>query len=136
MGQDCRSDVMAERLKRRTKQFSLRVLAMFRNLPKTDEARIIGRQVLRSATSVGANYRATCRARSRREFVSKMSVVVEEADETVFWFEIMDEGGIVPRRLILELMGEGNELLAIFAASLETAKRNLRVRARSARTDQ
>src|SRR5437899_4986064 len=84
-----------EQLRNRTKQFALRVLKMFRALPKSDEARIIGRQVLRSGSSVGANYRAVCRARSRREFISKMNVVVEEADETGFWFDILIEGEIV-----------------------------------------
>jgi four helix bundle protein len=117
-------------LKKRTKQFSLRVLSLFRSLPKTEESRIIGRQLLRSATSVGANYRAVCRARSRKEFVSKMGVVVEEADETLFWLELLVEGNIVSLRRLGPLMAEGNELLAIFAASLETAKRNLRRQAR------
>jgi four helix bundle protein len=117
----------AEQLKLRTKQFALRVLKLFRALPRTDEARIIGRQVLRSGTSVGANYRAVCRARSRREFISKMNVVVEEADETAFWFELLIEGGIVPARKLTSLAAEAHELLAIFSASLHTAKRATRV---------
>jgi four helix bundle protein len=85
----------AEAMKRRTKQFALRVLRLWRALPKNDEGRIIGRQLLRSGTSVGANYRAVCRARSRREFASKMNVVLEEADETAFWIELLIEGGVV-----------------------------------------
>jgi four helix bundle protein len=109
-------------LRNRTKQFALRVVRMFQALPRTDEARVIGRQVLRSGTSVGANYRAVCRARSRREFISKTNVVVEEADETVFWFEILIEAGIVHERKLAPLLQEGNELLAIFAASLRTAR--------------
>ena len=116
----------SDAMKRRTKQFALRVLLMFKSLPKTEEGRIIGRQVLRSGTSVGANYRAVCRARSRREFASKLNTVVEEADETVFWFEMLIEGGIVPAGKLRPLLAEGNELLAIFAASLRTARRNLR----------
>lgn len=116
----------SQALKKRTKQFSLRVLTLFRSLPKNDETRIIGRQLLRSATSVGANYRAVCRARSRKEFVSKMGIVVEEADEALFWIELLVEGGIISSRRLGPLMAEGNELLAIFAASLETAKHNLR----------
>ena len=116
----------SQALKKRTKQFSLRVLTLFRSLPKNDESRIIGRQLLRSATSVGANYRAVCRARSRKEFVSKMGIVVEEADETLFWMELLVEGSIMSSHRLGPLMAEGNELLAIFAASLETAKRNLR----------
>jgi four helix bundle protein len=114
----------SEALKKRTKQFSLRVLTLFRSLPQTDEASILGKQLLRSGTSVGANYRAVCRARSRKEFVAKMGIVVEEADETLFWMELLVEGGIVSIRRLGPLMTEGEEVLAIFAASLETAKRN------------
>lgn len=109
-------------LRSRTKKFSLRVLKLFRSLPKDDDGRIIGRQVLRSAMSVGANYRAVGRSRSRKEFISKMNTVVEEADETVFWFEIIVEGGLVPATKMKALLREGNELLAIFSASLRTAK--------------
>jgi len=82
----------------------------------------MGKQVLRAGTSVAANYRAVCRARSRAEFVSKMGVVVEEADETVFWLEILVETGIVPRVRMENLLAEANELLAIFAASYCTAR--------------
>ena len=82
----------------------------------------MGKQVLRAGTSVAANYRAVCRARSRAEFVSKMGVVVEEADETVFWLEILVETGIVPRVRMENLLAEANELLAIFAASYWTAR--------------
>lgn len=116
----------AEAMKRRTKQFALRVVKLSQSLPKTDEARVIGRQVLRCGTSVGANYRAVCRARSGKEFVSKMNVVVEEADETVFWFELLAEGGIVPAVKLSALVAEGNELLAIFGASLTTARKSVR----------
>ena len=115
-----------EQLRIRTKQFALRVLKMFQALPKSDEARVIGRQVLRSGTSVGANYRAVCRARSRKEFISKLAVVIEEADETVFWFELLIEGGIVPGRRLAALLAEAVELLAIFAASSRTAKNRSR----------
>jgi four helix bundle protein len=85
-----------EELKKRTKAFAIRIVKVFRSLPKTEDARIIGRQVLRSGTSVAANYRAVCRARSRAEFISKIGVVVEEADETVFWLELLVETNIVP----------------------------------------
>jgi four helix bundle protein len=91
-------------------------------LPSSPETRVIGRQLLRSGTSVGANYRAVCRARSRREFISKISIVVEEADETVFWFELLIEAGIVSPKRLQQLLREANELLAIFAASLRTAR--------------
>ena len=111
-----------EELRARTKQFAIRIVRLFQSLPKNDEARIMGKQVLRAGTSVAANYRAVCRARSRAEFVSKMGVVVEEADETVFWLEILVETGIVPRVRMENLLGEANELLAIFAASYGTAR--------------
>ena len=113
----------SEALRGRTKQFSLRVLKLFRALPKSEEARIIGRQVLRSATSVGANYRAVGRARSRKEFISKLGTVVEEADETVYWFELLVEGAIVRASRMQSLISEGNQLLAIFSSSLHTARR-------------
>jgi four helix bundle protein len=111
-----------EGLKTRTKQFSLQVLRLFRALPRMEEARIIGRQLIRSGTSVGANYRAVCRARSRKEFVSKIGVVIEEADECVFWIELLMEGGIISSRKLAPLLTEANELLAIFCASQRTAK--------------
>jgi four helix bundle protein len=112
----------ANELKQRTKEFAIRIIKLFRSLPKTEEARIIGRQVLRSGTSVAANYRATCRARSRSEFVSKLGIVVEEADETVFWLELLVDADIVPKARMEKLLAETNELLAVFAASQRTAK--------------
>jgi four helix bundle protein len=113
-----------EELRDRSKQFAISIVKLFRLLPKTDEARIIGRQLLRSATSVAANYRAAGRSRSRAEFVSKISMVVEEADETVFWMELLIEGEILRKKEIESLLNEANELLAIFAASQRTAKAN------------
>lgn len=113
-----------EQLKQRTKKFAIRIVKLFRSLPKTEEARIIGRQVLRSGTSVAANYRAVCRARSKAEFIAKIGVVVEEADETVFWLELLVDTKIVSAAKMSELLREANELLAIFAASQRTAKRN------------
>ena len=112
----------AEQLKERTKRFAIRVVRLFRSLPKTDEAKVIGKQALRSGTSVAANYRAVCRSRSKAEFVAKMGVVVEEADETVFWLELLVETGIVSQARMEGLLIEANELLAIFAASQRTAK--------------
>jgi len=109
-------------LQSRTKQFAIRIVKLFRSLPRTEEARVIGKQVLRSGTSVAANYRAVCRARSKAEFIAKVGVVVEEADETVFWLELLSETGIVEPRKLGELLLEANELLAIFAASQRTAK--------------
>lgn len=112
----------AEILKNRTKHFALRNIRLFRNLPKTDEARIIGKQLLRSSTSIGANYRAVCRARSNEEFYSKLSIVVEEADETLFWMELLVEAEIVKEEKLKELMKEANELLLIMSASRKTVK--------------
>jgi four helix bundle protein len=109
-------------LQSRTKQFAIRIVKLFRSLPKTEEARVIGKQVLRSGTSVAANYRAVCRARSKAEFIAKVGVVVEEADETVFWLELLGETGIVEQTKLVKLLVEANELLAIFAASQRTAK--------------
>jgi four helix bundle protein len=118
-------EFLHEELKRRTKSSAIRIVKMFRSLPKTEDARVIGRQVLRSGTSVAANYRAVCRARSKAEFISKMGVVVEEADETVFWLEMLIETNIMPVKKLDKLLGEANELLAIFAASQRTARKKL-----------
>jgi len=109
-------------LKARTKQFALRVLRLYRALPAGEEARILGRQILRSGTSVGANYRAACRARSRAEFIAKLGIVLEEADETVFWLELLLEGGIVKHEKLDALLKEAQELTSIFVTSLCTAK--------------
>ena len=114
--------ILAEELKARTRRFAVRIVRLFRALPKTDEARVLGKQVLRSGTSVGANYRAACRARSKAEFTAKMGLVVEECDETVFWLELLIETGIVRAGKLNELLREANELLAIFAASQRTAR--------------
>jgi four helix bundle protein len=111
-----------EQLRVRTKAFALRILKLARAMPRTEEGRVIGRQILRSGTSVGANYRAVCRARSRAEFVAKMGIVVEEADETGFWLELIIEGAILPKGKVDSLLTETNELIRIFAASFHTAK--------------
>lgn len=102
-----------EAFKLRTKGLSLRVIKLFQSLPKTDEARIIGKQLLRSATSVAANYRASCRARSGAEFYSKISIVVEEADETLFWLELLLEAQIISKEKLSLLMDEYEEVLKI-----------------------
>ena len=109
-------------LKDRTKQFALRVMRLYRALPRREEARIIGRQLLRSGTSVGANYRAACRARSKAEFVAKLGIVLEESDETVFWLELLQESSLVSAQKLAPLVQEARELTAIFVTSLCTAK--------------
>lgn len=115
----------AKELQDRTKRFAVRIVNVFKALPKTDEARIIGKQLLRSGTSVAANYRAACRGRSKAEFAAKMGVVVEEIDETVFWMELLVETDIVAAGKMTELISEANELLAIFAASRSTARKRI-----------
>jgi four helix bundle protein len=95
---------------------------MCRTIPSTRETNIINNQILRSATGVAANYRAVKLARSKAEFISKLGIVIEEADETVFWLELLSDSGIIPASKLRELMAEGNELVAIFLASRKTAK--------------
>jgi four helix bundle protein len=112
----------SEELKKRTKQFAIRIIKLFRSLPRTEEARVIGKQMLRSGTSVAANYRAVCRARSKAEFIAKVGVVVEESDETVLWLELLVDTQIVSPSRMTKLLAEANELLAIFAASQHTAR--------------
>ena len=114
----------AAELKQRTKGFAIRIVRLFRSLPHTPDAQTLGRQVMRSGTSVAANYRAVCRARSKAEFISKMGVVVEEADESVFWLELLVETGVLSAERTQDLLREANELLAIFGASLRTSKLN------------
>jgi four helix bundle protein len=118
-------DHQADVLRERTKQFALRVIRVIRSLPPGLEGRIIGHQLLRSAMSVAANYRAVCRARSRPEFLSKLAIVIEEADESAFWLEILVDAGLVSERKLQELKSEANQLVAIFNASRTTAKKGV-----------
>jgi len=111
-----------DEMRRRTKEFALRVIKLFRALPKREEARVLGRQILRSGTGVAANYRSACRARSRADFISKIGIAVEEADETSFWLELLIDAGIVKRGRLENLMVEVNELVRIFQGSRTTAK--------------
>lgn len=108
-------------LRSRTKAFSLRVIKLSASLPGTVEATVMRRQVIRSGTSVGAQYREACRARSPAEFRSKMQSALQELDETAYWFELLVESGIVPQARLSELMCEAEELIAIFVASIKTA---------------
>ncbi len=111
-----------EEMKKRTKDFAKRVINMCRQLPETREGRLIGNQIFRAGTSVGANYRAACRARSKAEFIAKLGIVLEEADESIYWLEILSETQIVKANLLEPLMKEADELVGIFVASLKTAK--------------
>ena len=117
--------VNAEELKRRTKGFAIRVINLFRALPDTVEAQLIGKQLLRSSTSIAANYRAACVSRSKKEFLAKLSIVVEEADEALFWLEILGEAAIIPKERLALISDELQELLCIFSASRKTTKNNL-----------
>jgi len=114
----------ARQLQDRTKAFAVRVIKAFSGLPKHEATRVIGRQFLRSGTSLASNYRAACRARSAADFISKISVVAEEADETLFWLELLVKAELIKAKLVEPLMNECDELLKIFSASLATAKRN------------
>src|SRR3954470_11874005 len=110
-------------LKQRTKTFALRIIKMSRTVPKSDDAgRVMAKQIIRSGTSVAANYRATCRARSKAEFIAKIGTVEEEADETALWLELLAESGIVAARKLSALLQEANDLTAIMAASRKTAR--------------
>jgi four helix bundle protein len=109
-------------LKARTKTFALRIIKLTRAIPKNDDAgRVIAKQIVRSGTSVAANYRASCRARSRAEFVCKIGTVEEEADETALWLELLIESGIMPAKKLSALLEEANALTAIMATSRKTA---------------
>jgi four helix bundle protein len=113
-----------EELKSRTKKFALRIIKMTQALPKNRVGDVLGKQVLRSATSIGANYRAACRARSEDDFISKIGIVEEETDETLYWLEMIGESAIINPRLLENLMKEADELTAIFTASRKTARIN------------
>ena len=103
-------------LQQRTKQFALRILKLVDALPSTPAGRAISNQLVRSATSVGANYRAACRARSRVEFTAKLGTVLEEADESLYWLEMIRDANLVPEAKISLLLKEADELTAIVAA--------------------
>ncbi len=119
---------MKELIQKRTKEFALRIIRLVEALPQTATARTIGNQILRSGTSVGANYRAACRARSQAEFIAKIGIAVEEADETVYWLELLVESGTVGPNLLAPLTQEANEITAILVSSSKTASRNLKTK--------
>jgi four helix bundle protein len=109
-------------LKKRTKLFALRIIKLFRSLPNSPDAQVIGKQILRSGTSVGAQYREACRSRSDSEFISKMTSSLQELDETVYWMELLVESSIVSADKLADLQDENEQLTAIFASSIQTAK--------------
>jgi|SRR5437667_7787258 len=114
----------SDALKDRTKKFALRIITLVGALPKTTSGRAVANQLVRSGTSVGANYRAACRARSRAEFIARIGTVEEEADETAFWLELIIDGKLLPEPRIRSLLDEPNEIIAIMASSYISAARN------------
>jgi four helix bundle protein len=108
----------------RTKTFGLRILNLVDHLPRTMSGRAIGSQLVRSGTSIGANYRAACRSRSHAEFAAKLGIVAEEADETVYWLEMLRDAKLIPEGKLSELLKEANELTAIFTAGRRSSSRN------------
>lgn len=111
-----------EELKQRTKRFAICIFRLIESLPRGRASDVFGRQLLRSGTSVGANYRAACRARSCADFVAKMGIVEEELDETIYWMDLLAEGGIVQHGMVEPLMREADELLSITVSSIKTAR--------------
>jgi len=111
-----------DELKNRTKQYTLRIVRLVRALPQNQEGWVIGKQLLRAGTSVGANYRAVCRARSTADFIAKLGIVIEEADESAFWLEIVIEAMMIKRELVEPLLKETNEIIAIMVASVMSSK--------------
>ncbi|MCE7066827.1 four helix bundle protein [Dyadobacter sp. CY326] len=114
-------EVFVNALRDRTKIFVLRSIRLFKSLPSNEEARVIGKQFLRSSSSVGANYRAACRARSQREFFAKLSITIEEADESLFWMEIISEAGLLPIEKLQNLMNEATEIIKILSKARKSA---------------
>jgi four helix bundle protein len=112
-----------EELRDRTKAFALRIIRLFRAMPYRTDTQVLGKQLLRCGTSVAANYRAVCRARSKAEFVARIGIAAEEADESVLWLELLNESGITKPELTTDLLKEAKELTAILTASQQTAKK-------------
>lgn len=111
-------------MKNRTKKFALRIIKLVEALPKTKTGDVVGRQLLRCGTSVAANYRAACRAKSTSDFIAKLGIVEEEGDESMFWLEIIIESGLMQKELIEPLLIEADEIVAIIVSSKKTAKEN------------
>ena len=117
----------SEELKERTKEFAIKIIKLVENFPKTNTGDVIGKQLLKSATSIGANYRSACRAQSHAHFISKISIVEEEADETIYWLELTVESKLTTQDQVTDLIKEANELTAIFTSSRKTAKRRQKI---------
>jgi four helix bundle protein len=113
-----------DQLPHRTKKFAVRVIGLCQALPKNSEGQVIAKQLLRAGTSVGANYRATCRSRSRAEFIAKLGVVIKEADETMYWIELVSELKLLKTELVTPLYKEAEELTRICVAARQTSRRS------------
>ena len=111
-----------ELLKERTQNLALRIIKLVESLPNTQTAHIVGKQLLRCGTSVGANYRAACRGRSRADFISKLGIVEEEADEAIYWIEILIKSDLVKQSKVENLLDETRQILAIVISSINTAR--------------
>ncbi|HEX8131045.1 MAG TPA: four helix bundle protein [Pyrinomonadaceae bacterium] len=116
----------AAEMKQRTRAFALRVIHLVEALPATRTADVVGKQLLRCGTSVGANYRASCRAKSPADFIAKMGIVEEEADETIYWIEMLIESGLIDKERVTGLLDEANQIVAIVVSSIKTARSHKR----------
>jgi four helix bundle protein len=112
----------ADEMKRRTRAFALRIIHLVESLPPSRTADVIGKQLIRCGTSVGANYRASCRAKSVADFIAKMGIVEEEADEAIYWIELLIESGLIRRSRVADLLDEADQLVAIVVSSIRTAR--------------
>jgi len=121
---DCGNDMTSDEMKARTKRFALETLRLVGTLPRTAVGLAIARRLARSGPSVGANYRSACRARSRAEFVARLGVVEEEADESAYWMELIMDGGFLPRDAVASLHNEAEQIVAIVVSSRKTARAN------------
>ena len=115
--------IMQELIKKRTKGIGLEIIDLVNELPRNQSAKIISSQILRSATSIGANYRAACRAKSTADFINKLKIVEEESDETHYWLEILEESGLVKADRVSKIKTEVDEITAIIVASIRTSRR-------------
>lgn len=116
---------MKEQLKKRTKQIGLDVIALLDELPQKPSAWAVSKQIVRSSTSVGCNYRTACRAKSLPDFINKLKIVEEETDETLYWLEILEESGLVTKERLCKLKQETEEILSIMVASIKTSREKL-----------
>jgi len=123
-----------DEMKTRTKQFGLRVIRLVASLPRNRTGDVIGRQLLRAGTSVGANYRAACRSRTDKDLLTRMGIVEEEADEVLYWLELLAEANIVKAERLADLQAEGDEILAMVVASIRTVKRRMSIAHKAGRS--